>query len=94
MRDKPDVETMLSEMRAKGYLPGAQRALAVGQVLTRIGVIVVGAQDPQVVRDCKMIPAETMEEALALATHKLGRHLDVLIVPHALQTVVRIADQE
>jgi hypothetical protein len=63
-----------------------------GQVLTQVEVIVVGAQDPQVVRDCKMIPAESMEEAFAVAKRKLGKQLDALIVPHALQALIRVAD--
>jgi hypothetical protein len=34
-----------------------------------------------------MTPVETVEQALALAAHELGDHLDVLIVPHALLTL-------
>jgi nickel-dependent lactate racemase len=94
LRDAPDVETMLDAMRANGYPPGAQRAFVVGQVLADAELIVVGAQDPQVVRDCKMTPAETMDEALAIASRKLGKRLKALIVPHALHTLVRIADQK
>jgi nickel-dependent lactate racemase len=92
LRDAPNVETMLEHMRAHGYPPGAQRAFVVGQVLAQTEVIVVGAQHPQIVRDCKMTPAESMDEAFALATSKLGKPLDTLIVPHALQTLVRISD--
>jgi nickel-dependent lactate racemase len=91
LRETPDVETMLAEMRTHGYPPGAQRAFVVGQVLAEVEVIVVGAQDEQVVRDCKMIPVETMEGALALATDKLGSQPATLIVPHTLQTLIRIA---
>jgi nickel-dependent lactate racemase len=90
LRDAYDVESMLLDMRANGYPPGAQRAFMVGQVLVQTPVIVVGAQAPQVVRDCKMIPARTMEEAFDLAQSKLGKVLDALIVPHALQTLIRI----
>jgi nickel-dependent lactate racemase len=90
LRDAPDVQTMLNQMHAHGYPPGGQRAFCVGQVLAENEVIVVGAQDPQVVRDCKMTPAQTMEAALALARAKLGERLKVLVVPHALQTLVAI----
>jgi len=34
-----------------------------------------------------MIPAATVEEALALAARDLGSALDVLVVPHALLTL-------
>lgn len=93
LRDAPDVQAMLNQMRVNGYPPGAQRAFVMGQVLADVEVIVVGAQDAQVVRDCKMTPIETMEEALTAAMAKLGRQLNVLIVPHALQTLVRITGQ-
>ena len=91
LRAAPDIETMLNDMRQHGYPPGAQRAFVLGQALADIEVIVVGANHPQIVRDCKMTPAETMAEALALTQQKLGRQLKVLVVPHALQTLVRIA---
>jgi len=94
LRDAPDIETMLERMRANGYPPGAQRAFVVGQALAEIEVIVVGAQNPQVVRDCKMTPAGSMKEALAVAARKLGPPLDVLIVPHALQTLVRVSGRK
>ena len=48
---------------------------------------------PDVVEACKMTPAATMDEALALAARELGdeadkQHpLDVLIVPHAMLTL-------
>jgi nickel-dependent lactate racemase len=91
LRDAPDVGTMLNDMRAHSYRPGAQRAFVLGQVLSEVEVIVVGAQDPGVVRDCKMIPAATMEEAFGIVLRKLGTRLDALIVPHALQTLIRVA---
>jgi hypothetical protein len=34
-----------------------------------------------------MIPAATMDEAIGLATAKLGTSCDVLIVPHAMLTL-------
>lgn len=92
LRDAPDIATMLYTMRANGYPPGAQRAFVVDQALSEIEVIVVGAQHPQLVRDCKMIPAETMDEAFVMAARKLGKRYAALIVPHALQTLLRVAD--
>lgn len=93
LRDAPDVKTMLDAMRTHGYPPGAQRAFVVGQVLSDVEVIVVGAQDAQVVRDCRMIPADTMEEAFTLVKNKLGTRLSALLVPYALQTLVRVAEE-
>jgi len=50
-------------------------------------VLIVGSECPDVVAACKMTPAATVEEALALAARELGDKLDVLIVPHALLTL-------
>ncbi len=57
------------------------------KVLDVAQVVIVGSETPDLVRDCKMIPAATMEEALALASASLGPACDVLIVPHALLTL-------
>jgi len=56
-------------------------------VLEQNEVIVVGSEDPQVVRDAKMVPADTMKEAVRIVTKRLGSKLNVLVVPHALLTL-------
>jgi hypothetical protein len=51
-------------------------------------VVIVGAEFPEIVKETKMIPAQTMEEALEFAVNYIGRSdLDVLIIPHALLTL-------
>ncbi|MEA3339269.1 MAG: nickel-dependent lactate racemase [Chloroflexota bacterium] len=87
MRDAPDIQSILDDARQHGYPPGQQRAFVMAKVLEEARVIIVGSETPDVVRDCKMTPAATMEEALALAAQELGTELDVLIVPHALLTL-------
>ena len=87
MRDAPDVQYILDDARQHGYPPGQQRAFVMAKVLEQARVIIVGSETPDVVAACKMTPAATMEEALALATSELGDDLDVLIVPHALLTL-------
>jgi len=87
MRDAPDVQFILDDARAHGYPPGQQRAFVMAKVLEQARVVIVGSEHPEVVEACKMIPAATMEEALALAARELGPELDVLIVPHALLTL-------
>jgi len=94
LRDAPDVATMVNRMRANGYPPGAQRAFMLGQALAQITVIVVGAQDRQAVCDCKMTPSDTMEEALEIATRRLGERLSALIIPQALHTLVTAESEE
>ena len=87
MREAPDVQAVLKDAREHGYPPGQQRAFVMAKVLEDCPVIVVGSEYPEIVRDAKMIPAATMEEALGMAAERLGRHLDVLIVPHAMHTL-------
>jgi nickel-dependent lactate racemase len=87
MRDAPDVQAILCDARANGYPPGQQRAFVMAKVLELARVVIVGSECPDVVTDCRMTSAETMEQALALATRELGSDLEVLIVPHALLTL-------
>jgi len=87
MRDAPDVAFILEDGRKNGYPPGQQRAFVMAKVLEQNKVIIVGSECPDVVRQCKMIPAPTMAEALAVAAADLGTNLDVLVVPHALLTL-------
>jgi nickel-dependent lactate racemase len=93
MRNAPDVQFILKEARSYGYPPGQQRAFVMAKVLEQTRVVIVGSQCPDLVADCKMIPAATMEEALSLATNELGQQCQVLIVPHALLTLP-IIEQE
>jgi nickel-dependent lactate racemase len=87
MRDAPDVQSILDDARRNGYPPGQQRAFVMAKVLEQSNVIIVGSECPDLVAACKMIPVATMEEALELATSKLGPACDVLIVPHAMLTL-------
>jgi nickel-dependent lactate racemase len=87
MRDAPDVQAILCHARANGYPPGQQRAFVMAKVLEEVRVVIVGGECQDVIADCKMTPAATMEEALMLVSGELGRDLDVLVVPHALLTL-------
>jgi hypothetical protein len=87
MRDAPDVQFILDDARRNGYPPGQQRAFVMAKVLEKSNVVIVGSECPDLVEDCKMIPTATMEEALGLAASKMGAACDVLIVPHAMQTL-------
>ncbi|MBC8449658.1 MAG: hypothetical protein H8D78_18150, partial [Chloroflexi bacterium] len=79
--------SLLEELRRTGYPPGAQRAFIMAKVMEINPVIIVGAECPEIVREAKMVPTATMEEALRMAAETLGPELDVLIVPHALLTL-------
>lgn len=87
MRDAPDVQAILCDAREDGYPPGQQRAFVMAKVLEEARVVIVGGECPEVISACKMTPAATMDEALALASRELGSQLEALIVPHALLTL-------
>ena len=87
MQQAPDVRSILEDARRNGYPPGQQRAFVLAKVLEQSHVIIVGSRCPEVVSACKMTPAATMEEALHIAGSAVGFSSDVLIVPHAMQTL-------
>lgn len=87
MRDAPDIQSILENARKHGYPPGQQRAFVMAKVLEDVRVVIVGSEYPDLVAACKMIPATTMEAALALAEKELGSACRVLVVPHALLTL-------
>jgi nickel-dependent lactate racemase len=87
MRDAPDIQFILDDARRNGYPPGQQRAFVMAKVLEKTRVVIVGSECPELVAACKMIPADTMEEALELAGYELGPSCSVLVVPHALLTL-------
>jgi nickel-dependent lactate racemase len=75
-----DAERLYEEMRA-GYEAGAQRAFVVARVLRDHDVWVTNSQHPDVVEDCLMHAADTVEDAVEPGS-------DVLIVPDALNTLL------
>lgn len=95
MRAAPDVKHILEDARLYGYPPGQQRAFVMAKVLEKVNVIIVGSECPELVSACKMIPAASIEIALHLAGVQPGKTSQVLIVPHAMQTlpVVKAQDQ-
>jgi len=92
LSETDDLHSLIARLREEGYPPGGQRAYILAQVLAGCQVIVVGAEDPAIVRQCHMTPAATMEEALALAQAKMDRQVEALMVPHALLTVPAVGE--
>ncbi len=78
---------IVEDALAHGYPPGGQRAFVMAKVLQHCTVVIVGADDPELVRRAHMVAVDTMEEALALVAGRFGAGADVLIVPHALLTL-------
>jgi nickel-dependent lactate racemase len=87
MQSAPNVQFILDDARKHGYPPGQQRAFIMAKVLEQNQVIIVGAEDPDLIRSAKFLTAPTMDAAFAMVSDSLGGHLDALIVPHALLTL-------
>lgn len=87
MRNAPDVQFILDDARKNGYPPGQQRAFVMAKVMEQVLVMIVGSECPELVSACKMIPAASMDEAVAIAGRSLTKPCDVLIVPHATLTL-------
>ncbi len=80
-------QAVIDDAHAHGYPPGQQRAYVVAKVLQHCAILVVGAQDPDLVRRAHMLATDTMAEALAVVAARCGPEADVLIVPHATLTL-------
>jgi len=87
MRSAPSPRHILDEARQFGYPPGGQRAFVMAKVLEWCTVYVAGCRNPQVVAECKMVPVPTVEDALHDCALRLGKDIEVLVVPHSLQTL-------
>lgn len=88
MKGAGDMASLLAELRVRGYPAGAQRAFVMAKVMEKRSVIVVGSKCPELVKELRMIPAGTMEEAFSLTASILGKkRIEALIVPHALLTL-------
>ncbi len=92
MQDAPNVQAILEDARRHGYPPGQQRAFVMAKVLEENDVIIVGAEDPALIRTAKFLAEPTMDDAFRTASRRLGDDLDVLIVPHALLTLPIVQD--
>lgn len=92
MQDAPDVQTILDDARRHGYPPGQQRAFVMAKVLEQNEAMIVGAEDPDLIRSAKFLCEPTMDDAFRAVSRKLGNDLNVLIVPHALLTLPIVQD--
>jgi nickel-dependent lactate racemase len=75
-----DAAALYEEMR-EGYEPGAQRAFVVARVLRDHDITITDSEHPEVVTDCLMDTAPSVDDALEPES-------DVLVVPDALDTLL------
>lgn len=80
---------LLERVRSEGCLPGEQRAFKVAKLLMRAQVIIVGAHDPALPCSWHMLGAGSLEEAARMAEALVGPAPNVLVIPHAFQSLPR-----
>ena len=80
LREVEDPASLFESM-AKGYEPGAQRAFVLARVLREHDVWIANGDHPDVVEECCMHAAETIEDAIEPGSR-------VLVVPDALTTLL------
>ncbi|MGE3802314.1 MAG: lactate racemase domain-containing protein [Candidatus Kapaibacterium sp.] len=90
--------TLIREFEEKNSPAGGQRAYIVARTLQNHPIIVAGAEHPEVVRACHMIPAIDLDEALNIAEdivrQKFGSHQQkLLLIENGLTTIPRLAEQ-
>ncbi len=73
-------DALYEEMR-EGYEPGAQRAFVVARTLRAHDIWVTDSDSPDIVEECLMHAADSVEDAVADGS-------DVLVVPDALNTLL------
>ncbi len=87
LSEAPNPQAVIDDAHAHGYPPGQQRAYIMAKVLEHCAVVIVGAENPTLVRRAHLEAVDTMDEALALVAVRCGADADVLIVPHATLTL-------
>ena len=69
------------------FKAGEQRAFMIANVLKYCKIIVVGAKNPQIIKDAKMIPASNMNAALDIVQNDSRKTLELILLPNALATL-------
>jgi nickel-dependent lactate racemase len=81
LRTATDPDRLYEELRA-GYDPGAQRAFVLARALRAADLWITNSERPAVVEECLLHAADRVEDAIEPGS-------DVLVVPDALNTLVR-----
>lgn len=89
MRRASDARQIVEDARRDGYQAGEQRAFIVGKVLEQNDIIVLGAEQPEVISQAKMIPVPDYDGLWDLLRRRAqGKPIALLVVPAALLTLV------
>ena len=89
MRDTPDGQSIVEKARREGIPEGTHMAYRFGRFLTHASeVIVTDSQIPdKTIRQVRLTPMATVQEALDYALAVLGRDSRVLVIPHGVAAI-------
>lgn len=87
MQAGTSAEAVLDHLRRGGFQAGGQRAFLVSKALRRYRMMVVGAQDPAMIRSCHLETAPDADTAMSRITATSRADARVLLVPGALATL-------
>ena len=86
-RTPEQIEVKLRE----NFQIGAHKAYAVTRLMKKAEFILISSLDPDLSRTLLFNPAKDMDEALGMASDKLGQHPGILLMPQGSLTVPIIA---
>ena len=72
----------------KDTVPDQWESQILARILSRFHVILISQTDPNLVKAMKMHPAASLEEALDIAEHLLGRRGTITLIPEGISTIV------
>lgn len=89
MRDTPDGQSIVEKARYLGIPEGTHMAYRFGRFLTHASeVIVTDSQIPdKTIRQVRLTPMATVQEALDYALAVLGKDSKVLVIPHGVAAI-------
>jgi nickel-dependent lactate racemase len=74
-------DDLLEKAKKAEWRGGEQRALIIARALKEHPIIVAGAENPTLVRECKMTPAADVDAAIRIARAKFGPAAHAVVVP-------------
>ncbi len=89
MRDTPDGKSIVEKARREGIPEGTHMAYRFGRFLAHASeIIVTDCQIPeQTIREVRLTPMATVQEALDHALATLGSEAKVLVIPHGVSAI-------
>ena len=74
-------DDLLEKARKAEWRGGEQRALVIARALKEHPIIIAGAENPTLVKECKLTPATDIDSAIRIAKAKFGEAKSAVVVP-------------